>query len=58
MANSYGFRVLVAYYEQRATESHLDAALAKGWINQLEYDRGLLGEPPEGYIAPLARAVE
>lgn len=53
MANTYGFRILVAYYEGRATEANLDAALAKGWINQPEYDRALLGEAPEGYVAPM-----
>lgn len=56
MANVYGFRILVAYYEGRATEAHLDRALQVGWINQPEYDRALTGEPPIGYVAPLSAA--
>lgn len=58
MANSYGYRILVAYYEGRATESNLDAALAKGWITIDEHERALLGLPPEGYVAPMKVAAD
>lgn len=53
MANTYGFRVLVSYFEGRADEAALDRALQKAWISQVEYDRALAGDPPEGYIAPM-----
>lgn len=58
MANVYGYRVLVSYYEGRTSEAALDRALQVGWINQAEYDRALTGEPPVGYVAPMARASE
>lgn len=56
MANLYGFRILVAYYEGRADEAALDRALFKGWISQPEYDRALTGLPPEGYVPPMLAA--
>lgn len=52
MANTYGYRILVMYYEGRTGEASLDRALQLTWINQGEYDRALTGEPPVGYIPP------
>lgn len=58
MANIYGFRILVAYYEGRANKANLDAALAKGWITQAEHDRAMSGQPPEGYVVPMVKVAE
>lgn len=58
MANTYGYRVLVSYYDGRCTEAALDRALVVGWINQAEYDRALTGEPPVGYVEPLRLAAD
>lgn len=58
MANIYGFRVLVSYYEGRTNEAALDRALQVRWISQAEYDQALTGEAPEGYVAPMSAAAD
>lgn len=63
MATAIGSRYLVRYYEadeQGRTDllPMLTTCRQRGYVTAEEYDRALAGEPPVGYLAPVAASTE
>lgn len=55
MTNALGARVLGLYAEGRATRAQLDAAYARGWISEADYNAAIAPaeEPaPEEPVTP------